>query len=136
MKKINAISCFILGLVLIVCSCEKGPGEGGNSSIYGYISLIKYNAFFTDTIAIYDGRDEDVYIIYGDDIGYGDRIRSGYDGKFEFKYLREGNYKIYVYSDTLKSVADSIGKVVVMKELEITEKNQNIDAGIFEIRKN
>jgi hypothetical protein len=119
-------------------SCKKGPGEGGTSSIHGYVSVLKLNAFLTDTLVIYGGYDEDVYIIYGDDVSYGDRIRSGPDGNFEFKYLREGNYKIYVYSDDTLAPGfiDTVpNKYVVMKSIEITQKKQNIDAGTFEIKK-
>lgn len=119
-------------------SCKKGPGEGGTSSIHGYVSVLKLNPFLTDTLVIYGGYDEDVYIIYGDDISYGDRIRSGPDGNFEFKYLREGNYKIYVYSDDTLAPGfiDTVpNKYVVMKSIEITQKKQDIDAGTFEIKK-
>jgi hypothetical protein len=135
-NKLLIFSCFFI--LAAIVSCKKGAGEGGNSSIHGYISVIKYDAFLTDTLVIYGGYDEDVYIIYGEDISYGDRIRSGPDGNFEFKYLREGKYKIYVYSeDTLPpGVKDSVpNKFPVMKDIEITQKNQDVDAGTFEIIK-
>jgi hypothetical protein len=126
---------FFCTIMTVIASCKKGPGDGGNSSINGYISVIKYNAFFTDTLAIYGGYDEDVYIIYGDDITYGDHLKSGPDGKFEFKYLREGSYKIYVYSDDTIHADTVPSKIAVMKNVEITEKNQEVDAGTFEIKK-
>lgn len=116
-------------------ACKKGPGEGGTSSIKGYVHVKDYDAFFTTVQFEYDGADEDVYIIYGDDISYGDHIKSGYDGKFEFKYLREGKYRVYVYSaDTLQT--DSIDKLTVIKDVEITAKKQTVDAGTFEIKTN
>lgn len=135
-NKFLIFSCFFLFAVII--SCKKGPGEGGTSSIHGYISVVKYDPFFTDTLVIYGGYDEEVHIIYGDDISYGDRIRSGPDGNFEFKYLREGNYKIYVYSDDTLApgLIDTVpNKYVVMKNIEITQKDQAVDAGTFEIKK-
>jgi len=119
-------------------SCKKGPGEGGNSSIVGKIQVIKLDPFLIDTLVVYGGFDEDVYIIYGDDISYGDRIRSGPDGRFEFKYLREGDYRIYVYSeDTLAAgFQDTVpDKYVVMKDATITSKKQVVDIGILEIKK-
>lgn len=138
MKKINALSLLLLGCAILICSCKKGPGEGGTSSIRGYIEVLKLDQFLIDTLAIYGGYDEDVYIIYGDDISYGDRIRSGPDGRFEFKYLREGNYKIYVYSeDTLAfGVLDTIpDKYVVMKDAVITNKKQEVDINTLRIKK-
>jgi hypothetical protein len=129
---------YLIGLALVftglLAACKKGPGEGGTSSIQGYIQVIKMNSFLTDTLAVYGGYDEDVYIIYGDDITFGDRTRSNYDGRFEFKYLREGNYKVFVYSqDTLRpGFLDTVpGKYVVLKNVEITDGDQKVDAGTF-----
>ena len=121
-----------LSIGLLFSSCEKDPGEGGNSSIKGFVHVTDYNASFVIVQGEYPGADEDVYIKYGDDISYGDRIKAGSDGNFEFKYLREGKYTIYLYSeDTTLS-----GKSVVSKTIEITSKKQTVDAGQFEIKKN
>jgi hypothetical protein len=137
MKRISFIAIALLFLSFVI-GCKKGPGEGGDSSIKGYIEVTKLNSFLTDTLAIYGGYDEDVYIIYGDDITFGDRTRTSYDGRFEFKYLREGNYKIYVYSqDTLPpGVLDTVpGKYAVVKSVEITDGDQEVDAGTFKVIK-
>lgn len=127
------IYCIVIAIAFtsFIAACKKGPGEGGTSSIRGYIEVVKLNSFLTDTLAIYSGYDEDVYIIYGDDISFGDRTRTSYDGTFEFKYLREGSYKIYVYSDDTTSVNTDPGKLVVLKNVEITDSEQEVDAGTF-----
>src|SRR5688572_889040 len=123
---------FLISLAGIYSGCEKDPGEGGTSSIKGYVHVTDYNASFLIVQGEYPGADEDVYIVYGDDISYGERIRSGPDGKFEFKYLREGKYSIYVYSeDTTLS-----GNSVVLVETEITDKKQTIDVDTLHIKKN
>ena len=123
---------------MLIGSCKKEAGEGGNSSITGTVHTTKCNGTFTFYQGEFLGADEDVYIIYGDDITYGDRIKSGPDGKFEFKYLREGSYKIYVYSDDTVNVTPIvlIGKVPVYKEVDITSKKQTVDCGTLEIKKN
>ena len=134
MKKIKLI---IVGIVLIGAfnACKKDAGEGGNSTITGSVHITKYNAFFNIILGNYPGADEDVYIIYGDETGIGDRIKTDPNGKFEFNYLRKGNYKLYVYtSDTTNT--DSIGKVAIFKNVEITESKQTVDCGTFEIKKN
>ncbi|HEX5002645.1 MAG TPA: hypothetical protein VFW78_09105 [Bacteroidia bacterium] len=132
MRNTIKLRIFLASLVLLfIISCKKDAGSGGNSSIKGYIHVKDYDAFLITLQGEYDGADEDVYIIYGDDISYADRVKSGPDGVFEFKYLRKGNYKVYVYSaDT--SLA---GKVAVLKDVTISAKNQTVDAGTFEIKK-
>lgn len=116
---------------LLFQSCEKDAGEGGNSSIRGYVHVTDYNSTFLVVQGEYPGADEYVYIIYGDNVSYGDRIRSGPDGTFEFKYLREGKYTLYVYQDdtTLS------GQSVVARNVEITGKKQTVDAGRIDIKK-
>lgn len=122
----------LLIMFLLLSSCEKGPGEGGRASIKGYVHVIDYNATMLVVQGEYPGADEYVYIIYGDDISYGDRIRTSPDGTFEFKYLREGKYTVYVYQDdtTLS------GQSVVTRAAEITSKKETVDLGRIEIRKN
>jgi len=131
--KLTKLSAWcLLGFALLTAGCEKEPGEGGTSSIKGYVHVTDYNASFQIIQGEYPGSDEDIYIIYGDDVSYGDRIRTGPDGKFEFKYLREGKYTIYIYSeDTTLS-----GSSVVSVPAEISDKKQTVDVGTIEIKKN
>ncbi len=113
-------------------SCSKESGDGGNSTIYGKIITYNYNAEFTNLRGIYPAADEDVYLIYGEDRSYSQRIRSNYDGIFEFKYLRPGDYTIYVYSkdSTLTLVS---GIYPVIQKVTIKEKKQTVQAGDMKI---
>ncbi|MDQ3049541.1 MAG: hypothetical protein M3Q95_01515 [Bacteroidota bacterium] len=132
MKIKTVIAACLIGFSLSWMGCEKDPGEGGNSSITGYVHVTDYNATFQIIQGEYPGSDEEVHIIYGDDVSYGDRIRSGPDGRFEFKYLRQGKYTVYVYSeDTSLS-----GNTVVMVPVEIKNKNETVDTGTINIKKN
>jgi hypothetical protein len=128
---LSPISCLIL--LLILASCEKEPGEGGSSSIQGYVHVTDYNSNFLIILDEYDGYDEDVYLVYGDDMSFTERTRTGPDGKFEFKYLREGDYTVYVYSDTLATYKG--GKIALEKTVNIPGRKQAVDAGTFEIKK-
>ncbi len=127
----------VLGSVLFL-SCKKGPGEGGRTSIIGKVWAeewddISYTVHY-DSLDHW-AADEDVFIIYGDDVSYGDRIRTGPDGVFEFKYLREGDYTIYVYSEAPQnSSATPGGKVAISKRVSIPKKG-TYDAGTFTIKK-
>jgi hypothetical protein len=128
----KTVAIVILAIVMIAVGCKKDEGDGGNSSIKGYVHVTDYNSSFLIVQGDYPAADQDVYIIYGDDISYGDRIKTGPDGIFEFKYLREGDYTVYVYSeDTTLS-----GNSVVSKMVNINGKKKTIDAGTFEIKKN
>jgi hypothetical protein len=119
---------FAIALVVFV-SCEKGPGEGGTSTIKGKVIIREYNGDFTVLRDIYPAAKEDVYIIYGDDASevYGDNMEADWEGKYEFNYLQKGKYIIYVYSKDSTLTYTTSRKTVVMKEVEITGKNQTIE---------
>ena len=111
---------FSLALIFVFSSaCEKPAGEGGESSIRGRVWVKDF-----PTMVEYGAADQYVYIIYGDDISYGNRIRTTYDGQFEFKYLRAGKYKIYTYS---MSLANPYQDSAVIRETYITKSGQTID---------
>ena len=101
------LMCVVL---LMVTSCEKGPGEGGTSTISGKIMTydLQHNDVIKrlDTLNQYYSADRDVFIIYGDDTSlHDDSYKSSYDGSFHFQYLREGTYTIFVYSDCEKDTS-------------------------------
>lgn len=126
----------LLCSILFVAACKKGPGEGGNSSIKGSVWVKNYNASFTVLNNEYAGAGEDVYIIYGDEVSYGERIEANYKGEYEFKYLRPGKYTIYVYSkDSAATVNGDANApdMAVVKEVEITDKKQQVEAPLITI---
>ena len=121
-------------IFLVVLSCSKEPGIGGNSTIYGKIVAYDYNAEFTTLKGIYPAADEDVFLIYGDDYSYSQRIRSNFDGIYEFKYLRSGDYTIYVYSkDSTLTLASEIYAVV--KDITIDNNRQTVEVEEIKIFK-
>jgi hypothetical protein len=127
MKKIILIVLAVV-TTLTFNACKKEAGEGGNSSIKGKIWVEDYNSTFTTLQAQYAGADEDVYIIYGDNTSYGNKIKASPDGSFEFKYLRKGNYTIYVYSKD-KTLTSPSGKVTVKVNATISKKKETVDVG-------
>ncbi|PCJ86402.1 MAG: hypothetical protein COA57_06175 [Flavobacteriales bacterium] len=125
MKKLLLYSMMALAIATLY-SCEKPEGRGGKATIRGKVYVINYNGSFTQINDEYYAQDESVYIVYGDDATYGDRTRTNYDGIFEFDYLREGNYKVYVYSKDKDGNSPS-GELAMITEVEIIEKKQVIE---------
>ena len=125
--KRKCIYFFIIPAVIALFNaCSKDAGEGGNSSIFGKVHVKDYNATFTVLTGEYDAQDEDVFIIYGDDITYSDHVSTNYDGVYQFKYLRPGKYTLFVYSKDSAQISSS-GDIEVRNEVEITKKNQDVE---------
>lgn len=126
------VSSLLIAIALIISSCKKTAGEGGKASIYGKVWVQNWNASFTVLNGEYAGADVDVYIIYGDETNYGDKQTTNYKGEFEFKYLRKGKYKVYVYSQDNTFTSQS-GDTVVVKEIEIKDKKEKANSGTITI---
>ena len=132
------ILCIIV-LVFVAVGCAKVPGEGGNSSIKGTIA-IEYRLVLTNPAtsqATVPGADEDVFIVYGDHTSPDDRVNTNYNGEFEFRDLRLGDYTIYVYSrDTTGDPLAHPTRMPITVAVEITDKKQVVDAGEMTIYDN
>jgi hypothetical protein len=120
---------FLLSFAVLFFSCKKEEGEGGMATIKGSIWVRDWDKNFNLMMYEYPGLDEDVFIVYGDQVGYGDKLSTDLNGNFEFKYLRKGTYTIYALSDTLPSVNVSYAQFPVAVKIEISEKKQVIDIG-------
>ena len=113
--------------VITVSSCQKGSGEGGKATITGTVMIHEYNFNFTVKRAVYPGADVDVYIIYDGDeeVFYGDKVSTSHNGKYEFKYLREGDYTIFAYTkDPSIDYNNSSQKLPVFRKVSITSSSQ------------
>jgi len=114
---------FLVFVTIMLSSCEKNPGEGGNATISGSVWVKDYNSTFSSLVSEYAGIKEDVYIVYGDNTGYDDKVETDYLGYYRFNYLRKGKYTIYVFSEDSTMTSPS-GKTAVIQEVEITENDQ------------
>lgn len=131
MKSFKIIFLSLIALsILSISSCKKSEGQGGKASITGKIWIQRYSDLLVP-LNNYPGAYEDVYIIYGNDATYGDKVKANPDGVYEFKYLRPGYYKIYAYS----SGYTVSGKVAVIKQVEITEKKQTVECETINLAK-
>jgi hypothetical protein len=88
-----------LVLVLMMPSCNKGPGEGGTGTVQGFVKLVHHpDDDYTLTPDTMAAAKTDVFIIYGEENFYGNDIETDANGMYRFEYLRPGDYTIYSYS--------------------------------------
>jgi hypothetical protein len=125
-KRTIQFSLAFAGVLFLLQSCAKVEGPGGSSTITGKIH-VEVRDVAGNLINEYDAQDEDVYLVYGGGDGfYDDDIKTSYDGTFEFNYLQNGTYKLFVYQDCNSCAS---GKEALFTTVEITEKKSTVDAG-------
>ncbi len=130
--KLNLCLGILSAIAITFASCKKEAGEGGTSTITGKIKKTNYNSNFSAIYGNYVAADQDVYIIYGNELSFGERSRTSYDGTYVFKFLRPGKYKIYAYSRDTTGLYQNkpntnLPDVAVVKETEITKEKQRVD---------
>lgn len=136
MKRL-AFFLFLGGFFSLASSCSKAAGEGGTSMIKGKVYVLNYNSSGTAITSEYYGQDVEVYIIYGTGSNYfDDRIRTSYDGSFEFPYLAKGRYRIFVYGKCFNTQDDPCpsGMREVIVDADITKNKSTVDVGTITIK--
>lgn len=144
MRTLRNFYPLMLSLVgaLFLYGCEKDAGEGGTSFIRGKVIVYKYDNAFLAAEDTFAAVDEDVYIIYGGDKNvYDDDFQTSFDGSYEFKYLQNGNYRLFAYStDTTGAYNGTIDlsrpPVPVFVNVFINKKGSTITAPDIIIIKN
>ena len=120
--------CFLL----LFSNCKKEAGKGGTSFIKGKVYAKYYDKTFYILKDSAYAPNVEVYIIYGNEPTYGDHQKTSYDGTYEFRYLRNGSYTIYAYSQdttghynfTLNIYAPLLP---VITNAEITKSKQTVE---------
>lgn len=128
MKKLLVIALAAASLV----GCKKEEGEGGRAALYGKVMTEGRLILNNPTIVLYSAPafDQEIYITYGDNIGPDDRVRTNFDGEYEFPYLRPGNYTVWTYSrdTTDQAVAGQAPEnMAVIRQVEITDKKERVE---------
>ena len=133
--KIKSFFGIIILLALAATSCRKGEGKGGKATISGKVYVDYYNQSGSFIDKSFYARDEDVFIVYGNNTVYDDKIATHYDGSYQFDYLMPGNYTVYTYSKDVDGTADN-SKILVLKEVTISDKNETVELDDFVIDDN
>ncbi|MCO5234286.1 MAG: hypothetical protein LC105_00870 [Chitinophagales bacterium] len=116
-------------LALTTISCKKEEGYGGLASVSGRVYAHDYSNSGELLSEGYAG-DIEVYIKAKDGKEVIDRIRTIYDGYFQFAQLRKGNYEVWVYSDCK---ACPNGVEAIIQEVKVADKKSKIELPAFEI---
>jgi len=110
--------------------------DEGAAVIRGVVREITYDkdSRWPNLVPVYDdfAYEQEIYLTYGNHTYYDDRIRTQHDGSFEFANLIPGKYLIFLYSDDVTRDTD---KVVIKREVIITEMDQVVDLGLITIEK-
>jgi hypothetical protein len=141
--KINFFSTFCCFCILLIASCAKDEGEGGNSTIKGRLIEKTYDNSFQSLLSESVSPDEKVYIIYGGDHEtYDDDYNTSYNGEYEFKYLQKGSYTIFAYTVDTTGVAatgyvdENKPKIPVFATVDITDNNSTVNVPDLTILQN
>lgn len=122
----------LIFFLVLFGSCSKYEGEGGGATIKGVVIEQKYNTL-GNIIAEYPVGEQDVFIIYGNESNFfDDDTKTSFDGSFEFRYLKKGNYKVFVYEDCATCPS---GKKEIVIPVEITKNNQVVNLDTINIKK-
>jgi hypothetical protein len=115
-----------IGAALLFSQCQKEAGDGGLATIKGVVTK-EFRAVLNNPLNAVQlpAKDQEVYIVYGDNISPDDKIVTNYEGAFSFTGLRKGDYTIYTYSqDTAATATAVLSNVAIIAKVKITERDQ------------
>ena len=125
-----------LCFAVLCASCVQTPGEGGRASIVGHVveeeRLVLENP--ASVQGVYPATDQDVFLIYGDNVGPDDNVETNHEGNFVFPWLRPGDYTVYVYSEDTSGVTPT-RDVAVVQHVTISSANETVTLDTLRIFK-
>jgi len=130
MRRFTGMALGLLLMSAIFSSCQKDAGPGGLATIKGkvYGRDITTSGNLKAEGYVADWR---VYISVADDPGYFEDARTSYDGSYEFKFLRKGNYDVWAFSDCDTCLIKT--QVVMKKNISVSEKKETVNLPDLEI---
>lgn len=110
------VMCFALS------SCNNKEGEGGTGTIRGYVKLIHHpDDDYQLNVDTLNAAKTDVFIVYGNDVFYGDDIETDPDGLYQFEYLTPGNYTVFAYSTLATGEKVAVAQTVKLERGQVAE---------------
>ena len=121
----NHFAVLLGTIVFLATACSKEPGEGGRSEIRGHVYEQRYNSTGQPTGPKRPLPDHRVFIIYGDGDFHDDDVRTGEGGLFAFKWLRKGDYTVYIVSEC----GDGSGCTKIVKRTASVGRKEVVSVG-------
>ena len=134
MRTIKFSLILLLAFFFMLSSCDKTAGYGGNAGIVGVVKLKRYNRDFTQLKQETVLANADVYIVFQDGQGYGDKVKTSYDGTFNFNHLVPGDYKLFVYSSDTTMLSPTVIPITV--SATIKKRKELVDVGTIVVADN
>lgn len=119
----SAFKIEMLNDILLIENLQKGEVPDANELSSPFEVNIKSQGKDRKLSDLESAIDEKIYITYGENSIYNDVVRTGPDGKFQFNYLMNGDYKIHVNS--LDTITNSQTSLEI--EVNIIESKSIID---------
>lgn len=129
MIKINKQVLFGLLCAGLLSACKKDPGFGGQSSIAGKVYVKDYDKSGYLKSEGYSGDIRVTIGVAGEAYELDDQ-RTQHDGSYQFRFLRKGDYQIWVYGKCDTCLMD---QQLHLQEVSITGKKQTITLPDFVI---
>lgn len=124
MKLVVKFILILSFVVLVLPSCEKDEGFGGNAHITGKIVKKIYNDDYSLLLEEGPAKDEDVFLSFGNSSVVDEKTETSYTGEFSFEYLFEGDYQIFFYSKDFSNT--STEEIEVIKNVKL-DKGKSIE---------
>lgn len=112
----------LLLLGFVFTACNNKEGEGGTGTVQGYVKLVQHPdddyQLNVDTIV---AAKTDVFIVYGDEVYFGDDAETNPDGFYQFEYLTPGDYTVFSYSTLASGEKVTVSENVSLERGQVAE---------------
>jgi hypothetical protein len=104
----------------------------GNSFVTGKIMINYYNDDFSLLLSEEPARDEDVFLMFGNNTSVSDDTKTSMSGNFQFSYLWPGNYTLFYYSEDTTGISPE--GIAIVNEFTL-QQNQTVEFDNLIIKK-
>jgi len=97
--------------------------DEGTAMITGKVTLINYMNNGADIKDISLAQEQEIYLIYNDHKTFDLRVRTNFNGVYQFQHLLKGKYTVFTYSENINGATE---KFAHKKDVLITEDYQEV----------
>jgi hypothetical protein len=131
-KSKYSLFLFFSVFLALFYGCTQDEGLGGNSHINGVLVEQFYNDDYSILLSEQPAKDEDIYLLFGEENTVGENTTTSYYGNFAFNYLWAGNYTLYYYAPNPEN--PELGDVEQLIDIEL-KAGDEIDLGTLYLKR-